>query len=190
MRTRSLMPPNRLATLVLVAAGLLPLLPSGAAAGSAQEQGLVITDDAGNHARVSVTGDRIEVVTVEGGATSVHTVDLGELDLAIDEAVDSALAGLDVALAELRDRDVSVVLDEGLLTVSEGQRVCTVDVATMLGELESGLQGLFAGRGELSPRIRVITDDEHDHEAAQLRDELDSLKAEVDRLRDDLQRLR
>ncbi len=108
-----------------------------------------------------------------------------------DQAVTSALAGLDQTLAELRARDVSVVLQEGFLTVSEGDRVCTVDVATMLAEVESGLQGMFVGMdGELPVRRGVHHDDGQDHEAARLRDELDSLKAEVDRLRDDLQRLR
>jgi hypothetical protein len=189
-RRHSLLRPRRLFARI-AALALLGLASVAMAADGSGPSRLVITTGDVETATVHIDGPRVRVVTVDAGETSVHEVDLAGLGAEVGSLVEEVLAGVESSLADLEDGGLTFSLEDGLLTVEEGERVCTVDVAAMATELSSGLREMMRELDrELGHAGGVSWTDAREPDAEQLRDELDALKAEVDRLRDDLQRLR
>jgi len=170
----------------------LVLVASLAVAGERDcQQRLVIVGDDGNEATVTFNGNRLRVVATEDGNSSVHEFDFSCLEGLIDEAVTSAMAGLEAAFEDLERQEISIGMDgPDQIVISHGDQTAAFNLEVLAAELERTLADIHLDFGrELEPDEFVQITSEQD-EAEQLREELDNLKAELARLRSDLQRVR
>jgi polyhydroxyalkanoate synthesis regulator phasin len=148
---------------------------------------IVITDDADTETTVRLDDGRLQIVVGGPGEQAVHEFDLDRLGVIIDQAVGSAMSGLEEAL----DEDLTISVENGhLINVKQGDRACGFDARLLVREIQRSLGSIQNDiQRELGHRHGVHQDSERD-EMAELEAELDRLKAELKSLRDDLDRVR
>jgi hypothetical protein len=156
---------------LLLAGGLLAVSASADTTVDSPQRVVIIDDDGVEHV-VSFDGAMLEVVTGDGDDVSVHAFDLAALEPLIDEAITTALAEVDLALASIDSESIDRALD----AIREH----------LDGDLTIDLQGLDdldatgwdrTAHDELERETRALRED-----MARLRAELDQL---TERLRDE-----
>ncbi len=163
---------RRYGTGLLVAAILL--IPGALAADDDPPRVVLMNGD--EKVTISLDGTELEVVTEDGGDTSVHIVDLAVVgDLAGD-----ALSGLDEVMAGLQDLQLGLdVGRENNLQFSQGDETWEFDLDEVMAQVSEALSGgLEAMDTEDWTSVR-----ERDRTTEELRVELRELKAEMRELR-------
>ena len=155
------------------------------------QQRLVIVGDDGDEATVTFSGNRLQVVAIEDGDRTVHEFDFSCLEGLIDEAVTSAMAGLEAAFEDLEQQEISIGMDgPDQIVISHGDQMASFNLEVLAAQLERTLADIHLDFDlELEPD-EFVHDANERNEAEQLREELDNLKAELARLQSDLQRVR
>lgn len=169
----------------------LLLVGSAAVAGEPDcRQRVVIVGEDGDEATVTLTGSRLQVVTIEDGDQAVHEFDFSCLGGLIDEAVTSAMVGLESALEDLEREEISIHMDDmDQIVISHGDQVAAFNLQVLAAQLEQTLAHFHVDLERELGAIEFVDGADEQDEAEQLREELDNLKAELDRLRGDLQRV-
>jgi len=169
----------------------LLLVASLAVAGERDcQQRLVIIGDDGDEATVTFTGNRLQVVAIEDGSRSVHEFDFSCLEGLIDEAVNSAMAGLETAFEDLERQDISISLeDANQIVISHGDQIAAFNLEILAAQLEQTLANINFDFGRELGGSEFVHGADEQSETEQLREELDNLKAELARLQSDLQRV-
>jgi len=151
---------------------------------------LVVIGDGSNQATVKIDGNQLHVVAIDDGEVSVHEFDFSQLGEIIDEAVSAAMVGLEDAF----DEDLTIhVDDDHMVHVSHGDQACAFNMQLLAHELKNTLAGIHANIDlELHGAGGVHTHREHEaHDStAELRMELDRLKAELRSLEKELDEVR
>ena len=180
---------NRHRVALLLVAVFLVALP--ALAGDRDEaRRIVVVDDQGHEQTITLNDNQIELVVTTEDGTEVHAFDMDALAPVIDEAMGTALVGLEEAMAALREADLEIHVDDDMLTIEHGDQVRAVNVTMLARTIDEALSGFFANLDGTRHRHRVAATDDLDLETEALREEIAALQDELRQLQAELQRSR
>jgi hypothetical protein len=150
------------------------------------DRGIVVIDD-GTEATIRLDDGRLQIVTRKDGDASVHEFDLAGLGELIDGAVAEAMRGLEATL----DEDLTIAVDNGrMVHVKQGDRALAFDARLIAEEVKRSLASLHEDLGRELDHARDVRHAPGQDEMAELEAEIDQLKAELQDLRDSLDRIR
>lgn len=173
--------PGRFLAVVLLFALVLPSL-----AGDREDtRRIVVIDDDGHEQTITMHDGQLELVMTSDAGSEVHAFDMEALAPVFDEALTTAMAGLEEALVAWQEADIDIRVEDDMLTIEQGDRVQAVNVKMLAHTIDEALSGVFAGLEH--PRgWHEVAEDDLDAEMTSLRAEVEALQEELILLREEL----